>query len=57
MLPELVKDKILAGEVTLKNVISSSIWLGITYREDLTELVSSIQNLVDKGEYPSKLWE
>ncbi len=57
LLPELAKDKILAGEVTLKNVISSSIWLGITYREDLTELVSSIQNLVDKGEYPSKLWE
>lgn len=57
LLPELVKDKIIEGKITLKNVVSSSKWLGITYREDLDELVSSIQNMIDKGEYPNKLWE
>ncbi|MDE5539740.1 MAG: hypothetical protein K2J20_04565, partial [Bacilli bacterium] len=57
LLPELVKDKIIAGEITLKNVVSSSTWLGITYREDLDELVNSIKSLVEKGDYPNKLWE
>lgn len=57
LLPELVKDKIMDGEITLKNVVSSGEWYGITYRDDLDELVSSIRNLVDKGDYPNKLWE
>lgn len=57
LLPELVKDKLLAGEITLKNIVSNSKWLGITYREDLSELVSSIEELIEKGEYPRNLWE
>lgn len=57
LLPELVKDKLLDGTITLKNIVSNGKWLGITYKEDLEELVSSIKNLIDKGEYPSKLWE
>lgn len=57
LLPELVKDKLLTGEITLKNVVSNSKWLGITYREDLSELVSSIKELINIGEYPSNLWE
>lgn len=57
LLPELVKDKLLAGEITLKNVVSNSKWLGITYREDLSELVSSIKELINIGEYPCNLWE
>lgn len=56
LLPELVKDKLLAGEITLKNIVSDSMWLGITYREDLEELVSSIKLLIENGEYPNKLW-
>lgn len=56
LLPELVKDKLLAGEITLKNIVSDSMWLGITYREDLQELVSSINLLIEKGEYPRNLW-
>ena len=56
LLPELVKDKLLVNEITLKNIVSDSMWLGITYREDLSELISSINKLIEKGEYPSKLW-
>lgn len=57
LLPELVKDKIMAKEVILKNIVSESLWYGITYREDLEALKSSIKTLIEKGEYPEKLWD
>ncbi len=56
MLPVLVKEKIATGEITLKNIVTSSKWLGITYREDLEELKISIKELVAKGEYPENIW-
>lgn len=56
LLPELVKEKLLKGEITLKNIVSDSKWLGMTYREDLDALKSEIMNLVEKGEYPNNLW-
>ena len=57
LLPELVKDKIKTKEITLKKVTSNSMWFGMTYKEDLPELKTNILNLINKGEYPSKLWE
>jgi len=56
-LPELVKLKIASGEIVLKNIVANSKWLGITYKEDLDELKTSINDLILKGEYPSSLWE
>jgi len=32
-------------------------WYGVTYREDLEYVKKSIKDLVDKNEYPNKLWE
>ncbi len=57
LLPELVKDKLKTGEITLKKVTSNSMWFGMTYKEDLPELKANILNLINQGEYPSKLWE
>ena len=57
LLPELVKDKIKTHEITLKKVTSDSMWFGMTYKEDLPELKANILNLINEGEYPSKLWE
>lgn len=31
-------------------------WFGVTYQEDKNMVSSRIQELVDKGEYPAKLW-
>lgn len=56
LLPELVKEKLEKGEIRLKNITSSGLWFGITYKEDLSELVGSIKTLIEKGEYPNKLW-
>ncbi len=56
LLPELVKEKLEENVITLKNVVSSSTWLGMTYREDLEGVKSCIAALIEKGEYPKKLW-
>jgi len=56
MLPVLVKEKIATGDITLKNIVTTSKWLGITYREDLEELKTSINELIANGEYPEDIW-
>lgn len=55
-LPELVKDKILSGDIILKNIVSESTWMGMTYKEDLDILKNNINKLIESGEYPEKLW-
>lgn len=35
---------------------SESSWFGVTYPEDKPDVMKSIQNLVNSGNYPTKLW-
>lgn len=42
------------GEV--KIIGGGDIWFGVTYKEDKEEVSSKILDLVEKGEYPKKLW-
>ena len=32
-------------------------WYGMTYREDLEEVKEAINDMIEKGEYPSNLWK
>lgn len=57
LLPELIKEKLHNNEIILQNIISNSTWLGMTYREDLEILKENIKKLIEKGEYPKKLWD
>ena len=57
LLPELIKEKLDSKEIKLHNLISSSSWFGMTYKEDLEGLKKNIEALILKGEYPKKLWE
>ena len=56
LLPELVREKLKSNEIVLKNIVSKSTWLGMTYKDDLDELKESINSLIQKGEYPNNLW-
>ncbi len=57
LLPDVVEKNIQNGNIILRNVSSSSSWFGVTYKEDLEGLKKSINELIEKGEYPKKLWE
>lgn len=57
LLPDVIKNYLLKGEIILKNIVSDSTWMGMTYREDLELLKNNIKKLVEKGEYPNNLWK
>ncbi|MCG9909822.1 MAG: NTP transferase domain-containing protein [Flavobacteriales bacterium] len=40
----------------VKILRNSGVWFGVTYREDREHVSQSIADLVNKGEYPAKLW-
>ena len=56
LVPDTVKKYLSKGDITLKNIVSSGTWAGITYKEDLPEVQNTINKLIDNGEYPSNLW-
>ncbi len=43
------------GEI--KVIPTSSQWFGVTYKEDAPGVIKSLRELVDRGEYPERLWE
>jgi UTP-glucose-1-phosphate uridylyltransferase len=44
------------GEITIKILMSNERWFGVTYREDKPFVVESINNMIKKGVYPSRLY-
>jgi len=55
-IPTVVDELIAQGKVVCEVVPSASQWFGVTYPEDKDHVVSSIQDLVDQGDYPNNLW-
>jgi len=55
-IPTVVNDLINSGKITLKVLESKDWWFGVTYKEDKGSAVESINTLIAKGVYPSKLW-
>ncbi|MBP3192903.1 nucleotidyltransferase family protein [Natronogracilivirga saccharolytica] len=52
-----VIDRIIASrKAQVKVLRCKSPWFGITYRDDLEWVRTSVQKKVDAGEYPSNLW-
>lgn len=45
------------GKGVIKVIPTSSQWFGVTYKEDAPSVQSSLDKLVDAGEYPNNLWE
>ncbi len=44
------------GTGKVKVLSGGDIWFGVTYKEDKEEVSNKILELVNKGEYPAKLW-
>ena len=57
LLPNIV-DKLLKEErANVKVLETQDRWFGVTYKEDKESVVSALQSMKDKGEYPDKLWK
>ncbi len=55
-IPLMVDHLIINKTADVKVLDTPSKWFGVTYAEDREAVVEKLQNLVDKGEYPTPLW-
>ncbi|MDR2057930.1 MAG: nucleotidyltransferase [Dysgonamonadaceae bacterium] len=55
-IPLVVNNLIAAGKIRVKVLNTPSKWFGVTYAEDRPTVIAKIRELIDKGEYPEKLW-
>ena len=55
-IPLMVNKLITEGTATCEVLDTTSKWFGVTYAADRPDTVSRIQQLVDAGEYPNKLF-
>ncbi len=55
-IPLVVNNLIVEGAATCKVLDTPSKWFGVTYADDRQSVVDKIQDLINKGEYPSKLF-
>ena len=56
-LPSVADRLIREGKAQVKVLKSQDRWYGVTYKEDKESVVSALQSMKDKGEYPDKLWK
>jgi hypothetical protein len=57
LIPTVVSDLIEEGKVTCDVLSTTSVWYGVTYKEDKDFVVNSLKDLTAKGEYPKGLWK
>jgi dTDP-glucose pyrophosphorylase len=51
-----VNELVMSGQARVKLLRTSDPWFGVTYKEDRPRVVESIRRLIDKGDYPERLW-
>ena len=55
-IPSVVFEMVQSKEVNVKVLNADSPWFGVTYKEDKPFVVEKIRELINKGEYPEKLF-
>lgn len=56
-IPSVVFGIIQEGKGTVKVLKADSPWFGVTYQNDKPLVVNKINQLIEAGEYPNKLWD
>ena len=56
LIPSVVNELIQSGQETVHVLRSGATWFGVTYKEDKPYVEGEIVKLVNKGEYPDKLF-
>ena len=55
-IPTLINDLVSSGKATVKVLDTSSKWFGVTYAEDRAQVVLRLNELINNGVYPKKLF-
>lgn len=56
LLPSVIGELVKENKVEVSVLKSTDRWFGVTYKEDKETVVKSIQALIEKGDYPAKLF-
>jgi len=56
LLPTIVDGLLKKGQAVITVKKSEDHWFGVTYKEDVPEVIRSIGRLIEEGVYPRKLW-
>ncbi len=56
LIPTVVDELVHEGKASLKVLETSSVWFGVTYKEDKPGVVKALKDLVAKGEYKEGLY-
>ena len=56
LIPTVLSEGISENFCNVSLVNTTAKWAGVTYKEDKDSVVKFINNLIDNGEYPNKLW-
>ena len=51
-----VNELVMAGLARVKMLHTNDSWAGVTYREDHPRVVETVRRLIDRGDYPNRLW-
>ena len=55
-IPTTVNELVANNEARVKVLRTPASWFGITYKEDKPQVVASIRQLIERGNYPEALW-
>jgi hypothetical protein len=55
-IPAVVKELMDEGRATVRVLDSPDPWFGLTYREDRDAVAARLRALVERGDYPPRLW-
>ena len=56
LIPTVVDELVHEGKATLKLLETTSVWFGVTYKEDKPGVVKALNDLVEKGVYKKGLY-
>lgn len=56
LIPDVLYSSIVNNYATVDVIPTSAVWYGMTYKEDLDYVKTSIKKLIDSGEYKNNLW-
>jgi hypothetical protein len=52
----IVADQFIKEGGVIEVIPTTSLWFGVTYKEDAPFVAQSLNTLIEKKEYPEKLW-
>ena len=55
-IPNIVSDKIKAGEIAFAVIPTNDNWFGVTYKEDKQMAIDTLNKHIENGVYPKNLW-